>query len=120
MQPLMTNRQIDTQAKTQAQPPGLLRWCATLERTAFAMLLTALLWAPWPLGSNRPWALALLGAMLWVGLALAALGRVLQPPQPRHNRAAGWWLPVAAMAAFAALLVLQLLPGLGVDGERCP
>lgn len=83
------------------------------------MLLAALAWAPWPLASNRPWALAVLGALLWVGLSLAIASRLLAtgsslgwPQLPRE-----WWVPVVALSGFALLVALQLVPGLGGDGQ---
>ena len=81
----------------------------------FAGLLVALVWAPWPLGSNRPWGVALLAAIVWASVMLAALGWVLQAA-PRRALQPGAWLPVAALVGFAGLALLQMLPGLGADG----
>ena len=97
-------------AKTDTNALGL-----RLQALGFAGLLVALIWAPWPLGSNRPWGVALLAALVWAGVVLAALGHVLKA-QPRPPLSPGAWLPVAALVAFAGLAVLQILPGLGPDG----
>jgi O-antigen ligase len=86
-----------------------------LQQLGFVGLLVALVWAPWPLGSNRPWAVALLAAIVWASLALAAVGAALQV-QPQRKTVAGAWVPVAALLGFAALAVLQLVPGLGPNG----
>ncbi len=43
------------------------------QRLGFGCLLLALFWAPLPLGSNRPWAVALLGLIVWAGLACVAV-----------------------------------------------
>lgn len=89
-----------------------------LDSTAFALLLTAVVWAPWPLGSNRPWALAILATLLWAGLTLAALARLA--PDCAAVRASALpataWVPIAALSGFAGLLVAQLVPGLGTGG----
>ena len=87
-----------------------------LQALGFAGLLVALIWAPWPLGSNRPWGVALLAAIVWASLALAAVGRVLQA-RPGRALQPGAWLPVAALAGFGGLALLQLLPGLGAGGD---
>jgi len=97
-------------AKTDTHALGL-----RLQAIGFAGLLVALIWAPWPLGSNRPWGVALLAAVVWASVLLAALGQVLKG-QPRRSLSPGAWLPVAALVAFAGLAVVQMLPGLGPDG----
>jgi hypothetical protein len=97
-------------AKTDTHALGL-----RLQAIGFAGLLVALIWAPWPLGSNRPWGVALLAAVVWASVLLAVLGQVLNG-QPRRSLSPGAWLPVAALVAFAGLAVVQMLPGLGPDG----
>lgn len=80
-------------AAANGDSPGQ-RW---LRRGAFAGLLLTLLWAPLPLGSNRPWALSLLAMALWaaVGVALAGHFGAL--------RAGNWPRPVVAAAPLLAL-----------------
>ncbi len=96
-----------------ANPAAPRPWAAPLDRLAFGLLLMTLLWAPWPLGSNRPWAVAVLGALLACGFLLACVARLgLQGAAPAPRRAAAWWLPPLALAGFALLLVVQLVPGL--------
>lgn len=43
-------------------------------RAALYLFLFLILWAPWPLGSNRPWAWSLLEAGIFVCAALCVLG----------------------------------------------
>lgn len=40
------------------------------EKAAWGLFLLLLVWAPWPLGSNRPWAWAILATGLFVALGL--------------------------------------------------
>ena len=77
-------------------PAGRLPWLA---------LLVALAWAPWPLGSNRPWALALLAGLLCV--ATLGLGQVGWARLAHRLERARWAL--LALLGLAALVVLQLL-----------
>jgi len=73
---------------------------------AFAALLV---WAPIPLGSNRPWAWGFLEAAAFVfaaaWIALWALGRVATP---RALRAA--WPAMAFLAAWLAIQALHVVP----------
>ena len=94
-------------------------WPQRVQAVAFYGLLAMLLWAPWPLGSNRNWAIAVLGLLVWTLVLLAAAARVgsvsTGPDLVPRNWVAG--VPLAFLAGFAGLLVLQLQPGLGEDGE---
>lgn len=98
-----------------------------LQALGFGGLVVALIWAPWPLGSNRPWAVALLAALVWASVVLAAVGAVWRAPVQARARAQAQppllptlvpaaWLPLGALLGFAGLVVLQLLPGLGPNG----
>lgn len=82
------------------------------DRVAFFTLLGAAIWAPLPLGSNRPWAVGLLAIVLWLALITLLLGGGLarqQGAMRRVKRAGG---PLTGMALFAGLLVGQLVsPG---------
>jgi O-antigen ligase len=105
-------------------------------RAAFALFAALLLWAPFPLGSNRPWAWTLLelglfaAAALWtVGWVLGQAGPlgVLRAAAPALAVFAAWlgylalhWLPwpahwVAALSPEAAALH-QLAAGYAPDG----
>ena len=86
-----------------------------LDRVAFALLLGALIWAPWPLGSNRPWAVASLAALVWAGVMLAALASAMSPTT-RGSLPRGAWLPLGALLGFALLVAAQLVPALGGGG----
>jgi O-antigen ligase len=82
-----------------------------------AGLLAATVWAPVPLGSNRPWAAALLAMGLWCVLSFAVLARLLAHtslPRPAWARALP---PLLALAAMATLVVGQWL---GVGGRDSP
>ena len=106
-----------TSTPAQASPvaPG-----PRLQALGFGGLVAVLVWA---LGSNRPWAVALLAALVWASVVLAAVGAVWRAPvqarartqaQPALVPAA--WLPLGALLGFAGLVVLQQLPGLGANG----
>ncbi|MDM1707271.1 O-antigen ligase family protein [Thiopseudomonas alkaliphila] len=72
-----------------------------LERALVAGLLLLLLWLPLPLGSNRPWAMALLIALvglLALGWALGVLSQRIALPRALR----------AALPLFALLLLVQL------------
>jgi O-antigen ligase len=79
------------------------------ERGALALLLALLVWAPFPLGSNRPWAWTLLELGLFLATALWTLGWMRR----RHGSPQ---LLRAARPAFALLglwlawLALQCIP----------
>lgn len=75
-------------------------------------LLLVLLWAPLPLGSNRPWAAALLFLCLWALLGSLLLAAAWHPgaAQLLLQRLRRAWLPLALLAGFALLVVAQLLP----------
>jgi len=106
---------LDQVAPVLANPPaaGMPAWLGQLNALAFTGLLVALVWASWPLGSNRPWAVALLACMVWAGVLLAAVGAWLAPGDVRRLMPAGWPLPLLALVGFAALAVAQLVPGAG-------
>lgn len=88
----------------------------SFDLTAFYLLMVAVVWAPWPLGSNRPWSTAVLGMLLWAGTALATASR-LAGGRIRHSLPQGWPLPVAGIGGFACLVALQLMPGFGAQGK---
>lgn len=82
------------------------------DRSVAAGLGLLLLWAPLPLGSNRPWAAALLLIVTWglVASHLAFRARDAAPTQAGHWRRSLWLL--APLAAYALLICGQWL-GLG-------
>lgn len=88
-----------------------------LGTVAFWGLLVALIWAPWPLGSNRLWASAALACIVWVAVAMAALDWLRNPyAVQRTPLAKGWWWPAAAFSGFVLLLAMQMIPGLAPNG----
>lgn len=74
-------------------------------------LLSALVVAPLPLGSARPWAISLLAIWLWLWLLVLVFGGLLKPATatwlPRLKAAA---LPLGLLAAYALLVAAQLAP----------
>lgn len=78
-------------------------------RAAFALFAALLLWAPFPLGSNRPWAWTLLEIGLFAAAALWTLGWMLGHAGPLGVlRAAAPAL--ALFAAWLAYLMLHWIP----------
>jgi len=80
--------------KQQRVGSGAQGWGGRLDVAAMALLLALLVWAPLPLGSNRPWSWSLLAVATALALLLWALGAALGTgTRPR----AVW--PVALAAA---------------------
>lgn len=88
-------------ARFPAVPEGL----NPTARLPWLALLAALAWAPWPLGSNRPWALALLAGLLC--LATLGLGQVGWARLAHRLQRARWAL--LGLLGLAALVALQVL-----------
>jgi O-antigen ligase len=84
------------------------------DRLGFGLLLSALAWAPWPLGSNRPWALALLALLVWSGLFLAAMAGVW--PGDRAIRWRGAAGPLGLGVGFCGVVAAQAAWGT-LEGE---
>ena len=86
-----------------------MRTAASADNKIFVLFLLLLVWAPIPLGSNRPWASAILEVGI-LSLALAwawlyAFGRVhLHTPFRRA------WPALLMFACWLAWLALQILP----------
>ena len=79
------------------------------ERAAFALFAALLVWAPFPLGSNRPWAWTLLELGLFVAAALWTVGWMLGQARPLGVlRAAAPALGV--FAVWLLYLALHWLP----------
>jgi O-antigen ligase len=80
-----------------------------LDRTAFWLLAALIVWAPIPLGSNRPWAWSLLECWVFViGLLwVAALLRREIVPAPALRSAAP---ALALLALWLCLLLVQWVP----------
>lgn len=86
---------------------------AGLQRVALFALLSALVWAPVPLGSNRIWSLSLLALWVWGGIALALMAhapRLATGGWPRPVRAAAPGLLLALACAGWVALQLSLHP----------
>lgn len=79
------------------------------ERAAFALFAALLVWAPFPLGSNRPWAWTLLEVGVFAAAALWTVGWMLGQAGPLGVlRAAAPALGV--FAAWLAYLMLHWIP----------
>jgi O-antigen ligase len=87
-----------------AEPARAPLW----DRISFAGLMAMLVWAPIPLGSNRPGALGLLAAVLWLLLATQLVGAVLSGRASLAAQLRRLAVPVLLLGAFALLLVAQL------------
>jgi len=103
---------MPSRSRSRSHPAAAQPWLNTAALVALVLLL---LWAPVPLGSNRPWAVAALALMLWgVLLALWLLGLGLgSTPQrsalgQRLAAAAPLWGLALALAAWAALPLLPV------------
>lgn len=95
---------------------GMLR---QLQSLGFAILLIVVLLAPLPLGSNRPWPLALIAILVWTGVALAA-PFVLTDGSSGTRLARLRW-PMYILAALCAIPAMQLAGanvGLSVLGTQ--
>ena len=110
--PESSRRRTRRQRSRSAEGISTLPQC--LNAWAFRGLLALLVWAPWPLGSNRPWALSILAAGCWGLLMLALVARLLGPVDDSwrrlHSQA---YVPLLSLAAFCLWVALQLVPGLG-------
>ncbi|MDP3293528.1 MAG: O-antigen ligase family protein [Nevskia sp.] len=78
----------------------------------FWAFLTALIWAPFPLGSNRPWAAAFLSLWLWGLLLVLVVGGAMFSGESAKwfRRFKKAWLPLTMLAGFCGILALQLVP----------
>src|SRR6185436_18115710 len=79
------------------------------ERGALVVFLALLVWAPFPLGSNRAWAWTILEAGLFVCAALWVVGWM----QRRHGSLAvvrAAWPAFALLGAWLAYLALHWIP----------
>jgi O-antigen ligase len=97
--------------KAQHNPPGAAAWVG---------LMLALVWAPLPLGSNRPWAVGLL-VMLVLGLWAMLHARVVHAGLAARlaARLRDAWPPLALLAALCMLPLAQLwVDGATADAAR--
>jgi O-antigen ligase len=90
-------------------PGSRAQWAVRLETATFFFLIAILAWAPFPLGSNRPWSWSLLSLLVAACWVLWAVSRMLAPragPGPIR------FLMPPLLLLGAALLwgVIQLLP----------
>ncbi|MFT5448862.1 MAG: putative inorganic carbon (HCO3(-)) transporter [Gammaproteobacteria bacterium] len=87
-------------------------WQPTVAPTGvavFVFLLAILAWASVPLGSNRPWSMALLAALLLGLTFVVAIARLWQlAPWPHAHEACR--LPIVLLSAWAGYSLLQAVP----------
>jgi O-antigen ligase len=81
-----------------------------LSRTARVIVYSLVVWAPIPLGSNRPVLWVVNGLLASLALVLFALGEL------RSERSGLDWrfalLPAAALTAWSLWMILQIVPGM--------
>lgn len=82
---------------------------SSLNRLAYGLLLGVLLWAPLPLGSNRPWSSLLLSLLVAAALVLLAVDW-LRHGCPSRRRVFPLWPLGIFVLAFVALQALPLPP----------
>ncbi|EXJ09366.1 O-antigen ligase family protein [Nitrincola nitratireducens] len=88
-----------------------------LERLTAAAILLLLVWMPLPLGSNRPWSMALL--ILLVGVLALIWGVALLRSRPIPNRSLqAAWLMFALLVSTQVWVALQWLLGMTADVGR--
>jgi O-antigen ligase len=84
-------------------------------QVAFVIFIILLVWAPLPLGSNRPWAVSLLAIgfcsllVLVLGTQLAQTAHTGEAPLGLKRWKIARW-PLLALMAYALLVVLQCIP----------
>ena len=80
-----------------------------LDQVLYGLFVTLLVWVPVPLGSNRPWAWAILEIAVYALLAVWLLSWALRgTAAPRALRRA--WLACTLLAAWVALQGLAVVP----------
>ena len=86
----------------------------SLQSATMVLVCTILVWAPLPLGSNRPWSWSLLGAATVLGLSLWTVAQLLGA-RPRAR--AAWPVALAATVTVPvwAWAYLQTIPALPYD-----
>lgn len=84
---------------------------AWVDGACHAAFLALLVWAPLPLGSNRPWALGLLAGLLWLLVAVRAAWGCTTAGASQWPRWQQSWVCVALAAAPAGVAAAQLLAG---------
>src|SRR5215210_8570022 len=86
----------------------------TAERVMFAAFLVLLVWLPIPLGSNRPWAWAVmeLAAFILVGAWLVTWALGATRPTEAMRKAWPAWIALALWLALQAIHVAELPAGL--------
>ena len=93
-----------------------LPWARQAERGLLGLFIVSLVWLPLPLGSNRPWAIALFAAVVWLLLAAGGLLRLHSTgntpdttiPAPRTSW--GSHVVLALLVLFTAWTSVQLTP----------
>ena len=94
----------------QSSASGALREIATVfDRLAFALFVLVLAWAPFPLGSNRPWSWSLLCLMV-VGCWILWVASTFADPRPLSRVARGIAVPIILGLLALGWGTVQTLP----------
>jgi O-antigen ligase len=99
-----------------------LAWARQAERGLLGFFVVALVWLPLPLASNRPWAVALFAAAVWLLLAVCGLLRLPVRAAPAAAARTSNWgshAVLALLVLFTAWTSLQLTAyGYTEDGHE--
>lgn len=97
--------------RAQTDPAGRLAVLKTpvFDRAAFGLFAALIIWAPIPLGSNRPWAWSILEIGIFSAGLLWLAGHARQETRPSTAVHAAW-PAFALLALWLAYLLLQWLP----------
>ncbi|MFM2120547.1 MAG: hypothetical protein RL722_2015 [Pseudomonadota bacterium] len=87
-------------------------WARQVERSLLGFFIALMIWLPLPLGSNRPWAVAMAAAAVWLLLAATGLLRLTRAGASGVPPSSGWGahLILALLVGFTAWTGLQMSP----------
>lgn len=79
-------------------------------RAAFLLLLFSIVWAPLPFASQRPWAAALLAAIMSLTFLCCLIGASYGPTSAAYQRLVPVKIPLACLLCIQGLVLTQLIP----------
>ncbi len=92
-----------------APSDGGAKWPARLERATLISLIGVLAWAPFPLGSNRPWSWSLLSILIALCCGLWALSQAIAPSSSSSSLKP-YLVPATLFAGVLLWGAIQLFP----------